>query len=482
VGGAVGDDDVAVFDPILFVDGADHEVGEEADDQEAAHDVEDERIGVLLGCVGGDVVVEDAVDDERSDDTGGGPGGEEAAVNGGDVEAAEEIFEIGGDGGEASAVHGDDDGGDADEERDGVEMVLTGEGKEEVEDGPENEEDEVGCFASDEVGDGGPEKASGHVEDAEQADEADGGSRTDSSFEEVLDHGCGLLEDADAGGDVDEEHDPEEPELRGLPGLVDGDVVGGDESGLFGGGDPSGGLPAVGRYADGEDAEHHEDEVEDAHGDHGVGNGGLARGFEVGHEVAGERTADHGSAAEAHDGEAGGEAGAVGEPLDEGGDGGDVAEAETDASDDAVAEVDEPKLMAAGSEGGDDEAKAEADGSIEHGAAWAGFFEPGSEERGGDAEDGDGDGEDVADFFEVPRCAVGSMQGEQGIFEDGEGINLADGEVNGEGGRRDKPTAIAGGGYGTVAIEKCQSHMSKTSEEFRYLAFGAETGREETYH
>ncbi len=64
----------------------------------------------------------------------------------------------------------------------------------------------------------------------------------------------------------------------------------------------------------------------------------------MGHEVVGERAADHGAAAEAHDGEAGGEAGAVGEPLDQGGDGRDVAEAEADAADDAVAEIDEGEL------------------------------------------------------------------------------------------------------------------------------------------
>ena len=42
--------------------------------------------------------------------------------------------------------------------------------------------------------------------------------------------------------------------------------------------------------ADGEDAEHHEGEVDEAHDDHGVGDGGgavVARGAEVGHELGG---------------------------------------------------------------------------------------------------------------------------------------------------------------------------------------------------
>ncbi len=92
--------------------------------------------------------------------------------------------------------------GDADEERHGVEVSWRVNGRTEVEDGADGEEAEVGGFAADEVGDGGPEEAAGHVEDAEQADEADGGGGADRAFEEVLNHGRGLLEDADAGGDV----------------------------------------------------------------------------------------------------------------------------------------------------------------------------------------------------------------------------------------------------------------------------------------
>ncbi len=40
-----------------------------------------------------------------------------------------------------------------------------------------------------------------------------------------------------------EEHDPEEPELRGAPGVVDVDVVGGDERGLLVVASPACGLP-----------------------------------------------------------------------------------------------------------------------------------------------------------------------------------------------------------------------------------------------
>ncbi len=111
---------------------------------------------------------------------------------------------------------------------------------------------------------------------------------------------------------------------------------------------------------------------------------------------------------------------------------------------------------------------AEADGGVEHGAARAGPFEPRAEERGGDAEEGDGDGEDVADLFEVPGGAVGGVEGEEGVFEDGEGVDLADGEMDGEGGGRDEPAAVSGRSDGTVPVEKGKSH-SRNSWETRVV-------------
>jgi len=88
-------------------------------------------------------------------------------------------------------------------------------------------------------------------------------------------------------------------------------------------------------------------------------------------------------------------------------------------------------------ESGDDEAEAEAGGGDEHGLAGAGGLEPLTEERGGDAEDSDGEGEDVADLLVAPGRAVRSAEGEQRIDEDGKGVDLSDGEMDGEGGGRD---------------------------------------------
>ncbi len=240
----------------------------------------------------------------------------------------------------------------------------------------------------------------------------------------------------------------------------------GDQRRVVGRRHPAFGLPAFRRDADGEDAEHHEEEVENAHRDHGVGNRGMACSLEVGHQLVGQRTADHGAAAEAHDGKAGGKTGAVREPLDERGDRRDVAETEPDAADDAVAEVDERKLMAAGAKRSDDEAEAEAYGRVEHGAARSGLLQPCSEERGRETQDGDGDGEDVTDLFQVPRRAVGAMQRKQGVLEDGEGVDLADRKMDGKGSRGNQPAAVSGWSNRAVTIKKSQGHIFENLGRF----------------
>ena len=130
---------------------------------------------------------------------------------------------------------------------------------------------------------------------------------------------------------------------------VDRDIVLDDQRGVPHWRYPAFRLPARGRDTDREDAEHHEDEVEHAHGDHGVRNRWLAGRFEVGHQIVGQRAANHRAAAEAHDGESGGQAGAVREPLNQSGDRRDVAQSQADAANNAIAQIDQRELMRAGS-------------------------------------------------------------------------------------------------------------------------------------
>ena len=226
-----------------------------------------------------------------------------------------------------------------------------------VKGGAEDEVDEVDAFASGEIGDGRPEEATSEIAEGEKADVAGGGGGGD--IEHVLDHGGSLAENADSGGDIHTEDRPEEPKLGGFPGDIDGDVSGGDE--FFGaeGGDPALGMPVDRGDADQPGAEGHGGGVEGGHGEEGFG-GALtwvgAGGFEMGHELLGEGASDEGASTEAHDGHSCGHAGSIGEPAHEGGDGGDIAEAEADAADQAVADVEEPELVGADSESGEDEA------------------------------------------------------------------------------------------------------------------------------
>ncbi len=115
-------------------------------------------IGVLFVHVVFDVMVEYAVNDEGSNNAGCRPRGEQSAMDGRDVETAEEVLEIGRNGRETSAIHRDDQRSDRDEEGNGVNFVLPRKGKEEVEDGTEYEEGKVSAFASYEVRERRPEE------------------------------------------------------------------------------------------------------------------------------------------------------------------------------------------------------------------------------------------------------------------------------------------------------------------------------------
>jgi len=66
-----------------------------------------------------------------------------------------------------------------------------------------------------------------------------------------------------------------------------------------------------------------------------------------------------------------------------------------------------------------------------------------AEERGGDAKESDGDGEYVTDLLEVPGRTVSCVQGKERILEDGERINLSDGEMDCKSGGRDQPSAVS---------------------------------------
>src|SRR4051812_26480863 len=115
---------IGVCVEVAIVDGAHEEVGEEAEDEEAGHYVEDEGVGGGGGDVADfDLVFAEIVDEDGAEDAGDGPTREQAAVDGADVVFAEHVAEVGGDGGEAAAVHAHDYRGDEDGEGEAVEFA-----------------------------------------------------------------------------------------------------------------------------------------------------------------------------------------------------------------------------------------------------------------------------------------------------------------------------------------------------------------------
>ena len=126
----------------------------------------------------------------------------------------------------------------------------------------------------------------------------------------VLHHRRGLRQDADAGGDVDEEDAPQQIELHGADRLVSRDAAVGDHRGasLAGGVQPAGFQPAGGRSKQAR-ADQHDDQIGRAERHHGVGDADAIHEEDV--EVAGEE----GAAAESHDGHAGRHAAAIGKPF-----------------------------------------------------------------------------------------------------------------------------------------------------------------------
>src|SRR6185437_2113138 len=115
-----------------------------------------------------------------------------------------------------------------------------------------------------------------------------------------------------------------------------------------------------------------------------------------------ERRGDEGAAAEAHDGHAGRHARTVGEPLDQGGDRRDVADAEAEAAEHAIAEIDDPELVYIDADRRQQETAAPAQSGGEHGAARAALLDPAAEQRRGYAEEEDRQAEDPAEIGQSP--------------------------------------------------------------------------------
>ena len=98
--------------------------------------------------------------------------------------------------------------------------------------------------------------------------------------------------------------------------------------------------------------------VPGSHGDDEVGDAKVGECLQYAHglnEVSGYRRGDQRSRAESADGDAGDETAAIGKPFEQNRNGHDVAEAQSDAADDSVGEIEPPEFV--GGETGEKDAK-----------------------------------------------------------------------------------------------------------------------------
>ena len=173
------------------------------------------------------------------------------------------------------------------------------------------------------------------------------------AMKHVLHHRRRLGEDADAGGDVDEQDAPEQIELARLHSVIAADADVGDHRALLRRSRPAFGPPAFRRTTEQASAGEHDHEIRGAERHHRSRDADPIHEVDI--EIAGEKRA----AAKSHDRHAGGHAPSIGKPLHERADWRDVAEAAADAADDAHAEEDEDRLRLQETETADEEAGAE---------------------------------------------------------------------------------------------------------------------------
>ncbi len=224
---------------------------------------------------------------------------------------------------------------------------------------------------------------------------------------------------------------------------------------------PAGRLPAVGWHAVAEGSAKHEHQVDRRQRQEGLPHAVGAARREVLHQQRRQRRADHGAAAETHDGEAGGHAAAVGEPLDQGRDRGDVAQPQADAAEHAGAQPDDPQLVGVDADRAHHQAAAPAQRRDHAGLARPGALQPAAPQRGGDAEEDDEQGEGEGLVRHRPVAAAGEQVGDPARVlvagrigagqqlghrqpEHREAVGHADAQVNGERRRRHQPAVETG--------------------------------------
>ena len=348
-------------------------------------------------------------------------------MDGADIARAEHILEIRRHRREAAAIHADDD---QEAEHEQVDVPATaGVGHGDVEQEAETHIDEVGVLTSDVVRQRRPAEATAHIKQAHQTDQAGRGDGRDVAGEHFLAHRGSLAQHADASSGVEEQHRPDQPELRCLDRIVDEDVVLGDQLGGSRRRHITVRLPARGGDANNHRTDHHEDEVGATENDEGFQHADVSGRGELVHQPDRQRRGDQRAAAEAHDGHPGRHARTIWKPLHQRRDRRDVADAECAAAEHAVAQIDDPELVQGDADGRNHEAAGPQDARREHRLAWSAFLDPAAEHGRRHAEGQHRDGEDPSQLGQFPVARCGRRNAEQfghRQIEYAEGVGLSD--------------------------------------------------------
>ena len=248
---------------------------------------------------------------------------------------AEDVGQIGRHGGKAAAVHAQDHAKGRYKQHGAASRCAAGHA--EVHGGTQHKEHHIGDLAAELVGQAGPEKAPTNVEQAQERRKAgsDGGYCSELRLVELtkllghanqraakhlLQHGRRHADHANAGTHVHAQHHPDQPELGDAPDLFHMHVLLRDHgiAGLASRSDPTRWHPAGFGHAVAKGTGHHEDEVDQGHDHKGLHHTHAGGAGKVLHQVGRQGRADHGAAAKAHDGHAGGHAAFVRKPFDQG--------------------------------------------------------------------------------------------------------------------------------------------------------------------
>jgi len=212
----------------------------------------------------------------------------------------------------------------------------------------------------------------------------------------VLHHRRRLGQDADPGGDVDEQDAPQQVELSCLNGVIPADADVRDHGVRLRRACPSFRPPSWRRPAQESCADQHDHHVCGAERHHRPGNADAIHEIHV--EIAGQERA----AAESHDRHARRHAASIGKPLDQRAHGRDVTQPASDAADDSHADEHQDRLRASQAEPADKKPCPEEQRRRRGRGARTAAFDPGAAERGAEAEQHEGGRERRVRWAEPP--------------------------------------------------------------------------------